>query len=217
MASVGWRPPPSVGNVVVADTTMFTDAKLREVLGARSLEEAARIMARILARASRMGLTVYITPSVRAEIERFMLGNGVHPTTFARLMAWVRVKPPTTHDLRLPAAMFRRYVETVRARLDKGLRVAEDHVRRALRSRDEEGDIVRSLREKYREYTRKGLLDSVEDVDTLLLALELGAAIVTSDEGLRRAAEDLGITVLTPVELLEYILALEEEVKSVEE
>ncbi|MCE4604240.1 MAG: RNA ligase partner protein [Aeropyrum sp.] len=210
------KPPPSVGSVVVADTTMFTDSKLREILGARSLEEAVRIMSRVLARASRIGLVVYMAPSSRSELERFLEGNGVQPSSVSRLLAWIRVKPPATHDLRLPAAVFRRYVESVRSRLDRGLRVAEEHVRRAVRG-EEEGSVVRSLREKYREHTRKGILDSVEDVDTLLLALELGAALVTSDEGLRRAGEDLGLTVLTPVELLEYILALEEEVKSVEE
>jgi len=42
------------------------------------------------------------------------------------------------------------------------------------------------------------LLDSVEDLDTVLLALEMREILVSSGEGVRRLAEQLGIMILDP-------------------
>ena len=40
---------------------------------------------------------------------------------------------------------------------------------------------------------REGILDSEEDFEVLMLAKELNATIMTSDQGLVKAAEELGV------------------------
>jgi len=67
----------------------------------------------------------------------------------------------------------------MRSRIDNGMRLAE----KAARSMNE--DDIRSLRNQYREYLRHGIIDSEEDVDLLLLAFELSAAVISADEGVR--------------------------------
>ncbi len=205
-------PPARLPRRLVADTTMFTDVRLRELLGAPDLDKAVEIMARMLSRAVNvLGVEVYVAPSVEEEMERFMLANGVRRETLENLKAWLIVKPPRLHELRVPASVFRRYVELVRQRLDRGLRIAEEHVRKAYHQ--EEARVIRGLRERFREGTRKGVVDSVQDIDTVFLAMELEAAIVSSDEGVRWLAEELGIPVLTPVEMLNLLLKAEQSLR----
>ncbi len=208
--SVG--PPARLPRRLVADTTMFTDVRLREILGAPDLDKAVEIMARILSRAANiLDVKVYVAPSVEREMEVFMLANGVRRETLESLKAWLIVKPPSLHDLRVPASVFRRYVELVRQRLDKGLRIAEEHVRKAYHQ--EEAKVIRGLRERYREGTRKGVVDSIQDIDTVFLAMELKAAIVSSDEGVKWLAQELGIPVLSPVEMLNLLLKAEQNLR----
>jgi hypothetical protein len=55
------------------------------------------------------------------------------------------------------------------------------------------GRVIRSLRDKYKVALRQGILDSKEDLDVLLLAKELGAGVVTADEGVKKWAERMGL------------------------
>jgi predicted DNA-binding protein (UPF0278 family) len=49
-----------------------------------------------------------------------------------------------------------------------------------------------SFRERYRNATRTGILDSLADVDLILLALEIDAYVVSADEGIVTWARKLG-------------------------
>ena len=55
------------------------------------------------------------------------------------------------------------------------------------------GSIIRKVREKYRAALRYGILDSAPDIDVLLLAKELDAAVVSQDLGIQRWAEQFGL------------------------
>lgn len=198
--------------VYVLDTSAVTDPRLRGALGASSLDEAVRRLAELIAEARlRHGVEVYMPPSVYEEARRFLLSNGVSEEGFEELATWITLKPPARHEIRIPASVVREYVEEVRSRITRGLRVAEEHVRRAFEAgaaggaRGEEerwgqlGPLIRGLRERYRQATRHGIVDSVEDVDAVLLAVELEAVLVTNDEGVRRFAESLGVVSIDPL------------------
>lgn len=191
-------------DVFVLDTTALTEARLRRLLGTGSLEETvARIVEVIREARLRIGSRFYMTPSTWNELRRMLLGNGVSLDLVQELAAWITVKAPDKLSTRIPAAVFSEYVADVRRRLYKGLRVAESAVRRVPKDcpgGDEEcvGRVIKGLREKYREATRKGLVDSVEDLDTIILALETGGVLVTSDEGMVRVGQQLGVVVVDP-------------------
>ena len=193
-------------DVFVLDTTAVTEARLRKALGVATLEDVVRRVVEVMRDARlRLGSRFYMTPSTWNELRRMLLGNGVSLDTVQELAAWITVKAPDKLSARIPAAVFSEYVADVRRRLYKGLRVAETAVRRAVKEcgpGDEEciGDAIRSLREKYREATRKGLVDSVEDLDTIILALEVRGVLVTSDEGIARVSQQLGVIVVDPVD-----------------
>ena len=95
------------------------------------------------------------------------------------------------------------------------MRIAEDHVRNAQGKQKEDlGEIIRSLREKYREALRQGILDSKEDVEVLLLAYELDAILVSADEGIRNWARRLGIKLISPEYFKELLEELVQKTKS---
>lgn len=190
------------------DTTSFTEARLRRELGKDSLEETVREIAGILREARlRLKARFYMTPSTWSELRRILLGNTVSLDTVHEVSTWITVKAPDKLSIQIPASIFSEYVADIRRRLLKGLRVAESAVRKAARQCGSEeseclGEAIRDLRDKYREATRKGLVDSVEDLDTILLALELKGIIVTSDQGIKRLGEQLGIIVIDPVDFV---------------
>ncbi len=95
-------------------------------------------------------------------------------------------------ELMLPSQFLHDYVVEVRERLNKGLREAEKAVGRT-GGKETSEEIISDLRDKYRIAVRKGLLDSKEDLDVLLLAKELGATVIAKDEGIREWAEKWGI------------------------
>jgi hypothetical protein len=94
--------------------------------------------------------------------------------------------------LQVPAAIFHIFIRELRNRINKGLRIAEEAIRK-----EPTADNLRRLRQEYREALRSGMVDSVEDLDVVLLAKEIGGAILSADEGITNMAEALGIEVLS--------------------
>ncbi len=200
-------------DVFVLDTTAVTEARLRKSLGAKTLEDVVRRIVPLLRDARlRAGARFYMTPSTWNELRRSLLGNNVPLDLVQDLSAWITVKAPDKLSLKIPAAIFSEYVADVRRRLYKGLRVAEYAARKAAKEcadgRDCLGEIIKDVRDRYREATRKGLVDSIEDLDTILLALELKAIIVSSDEGIIKLAHQLGIIHVDPEDFLESLARL---------
>ena len=54
-----------------------------------------------------------------------------------------------------------------------------------------------TMRARYRNATRTGYLDSLADLQLILLAVEQGATLVTEDEGVRTWGRLLGATEMT--------------------
>lgn len=207
--------------VFVVDTSGITDPRLRDALGARSLEEVVARLADLMGMARiRLGMSFYMPPSMFKELKRFLLGNKVSPEVVNKLSAVVVVKAPDKVKTHIPAIVMSKYVEEITKRLFKGLRVAEESVRRTVReiskyekesNKDEiVGKIIHDLRQKYREATRKGIVDTVVDFDAVMLAVELKAIVVTNDEGIRRLCEELGIIVVDPLTFLEMLKRYQE-------
>ena len=114
-------------------------------------------------------------------------------------------KPPKKHDLKTPAFLLYELIEDIRERVNKGLRIAEKAVRSTEQKKIDE--IVQDMRRKYRDALREGIIDSKEDVDLLLLAMELDALLITADQGLIKWAEKLGIRWLFPEKFKEYLMS----------
>ncbi len=179
---------------IVLDTSVFTNPQTMQFFGASPTEAFVHFLNLVRAAADRV--EVYMPPSVYEELLHFVNEKELPADT--ELL--IRLKSPRRFQLSVPGFFVYELIEEIRARIDRGLRVAEEMVKgRAAQGEDANlGETIHRLRNRYRTALREGILDSREDVDLILLALELDGAIVTSDQGVARWAEKLGIRLIHP-------------------
>jgi hypothetical protein len=182
---------------VVLDTSLFVNPDVRQSLGETPTEafEAFLFLA-----AQIHILEFYMPPSIFEELLHFIERDKIPED----LLLILHQKPPKKHELKCPAFLLYELIEDIRERVNKGLRIAEKAVRSLEKKTPDE--IIQDLRRKYREALREGIIDSKEDVDLLLLAMELDALLVTADQGLIKWAEKLGIKWLFPEKFKDYLL-----------
>ena len=180
-----------IPKAVVIDTSVFVNPDARRLLAG----DADSALLHFLDLARAYGIKVYVPVSVSKEMAHF-----VADAVMDRLKAQATVRAPDMFGMTVPAAVLHFFVREMRKRIDKGLRLAEQAVRA-----ENSAENVRRLREQYREAVRSGIVDSVEDLDVVLLAKEVGGAVLSADEGIRNMAQALGVETLT---LREFLLKL---------
>ncbi len=183
---------------VVVDTSFFTNPEARDGLGDNPTEALNAFFARIR---SREGVELFMPPSVFDELLHFVNREDL-PGDFELI---VRLRSPRRFQIMVPGFLLYELIDEVRERINRGLRVAEEAVRET-RQRDPER-IITMLRERYRKALREGIIDSREDVDLILLAMELDAALLTADQGIVRWAERIGLRILHPRAMVNFLLA----------
>ncbi len=183
---------------VVLDTSLFVNPDVRASLGATPIEA----LETFLCLAAQIdNLEFYMPPSIFEELLHFVERDKIP----GDLLVILHQKPPKKHELKCPAFLLYELIEDIRDRVNKGLRLAEKAVRSAELKKPDE--VVQDLRKKYREALREGIIDSKEDVDLMLLAMELDALLITADQGLIKWAEKLGIKWLFPERFKDYLAA----------
>ena len=110
-------------------------------------------------------------------------------------LAEITIKSPDLHEVQFPAEVFYKIVEDVRNRSYRGLIISEEELKKVAvqpvgeakpQSKEFEmkvGKFIKTLRDRYRQATRFGFLDSLADLDIIVLAKELDAYLVSTDAG----------------------------------
>ncbi len=121
------------------------------------------------------------------------------------LMASITIKSPESHKVNIPNSAFYLLVDDIRQRSLRGLNIAEEEISNAgkllmgksnLSTKDFQikiGDVVKKFRERYRNATRTGFLDSLADLDCITLAKEQDGTLISTDEGLLKWARIFGV------------------------
>jgi RNA ligase partner protein len=197
---------------LVIDTSVFVNPASGQAFGNSPTQVLKSVLE--LAQAN-SEIDIVIPPSIYNELMYFIEPNQISPSLLLRL----RQQAPKKHELKVPGFFIYSLVESFRDRVDRGLRLAERNVREAIimapppaeKDRDrsavrEDAKQISTLRESFRRMMREGMLDSKADVDLLLLAYELGATLVSADEGVVLWAENLGVAVLPYSQLRPLLL-----------
>jgi RNA ligase partner protein len=202
----------------VLDTSLFLTPEIRGE--DESIEETClRLLDAIAEARLEHGISCYMPPSIYDELTTMLRDRDVSDETIQKLNTWVITKSPAHHEVMIPAQMVYEFVDEMSERVNRGLRVSENAVRKAEEQRGEAVDdhdhmtqvdrVVSELRDEYRDALRQGVLDSREDFDLLILARELEAGVVTEDQGIINWAEDFGLRYLYgrdfPTLLSEYL------------
>ena len=177
----------------VIDTSFFVNPQVRGQFGADSAKAAANFSKL----ASKLkNVEFYMPSSIFDELEHFA-GKSI-----GKLETVVKRRSPNIYAIYLPAAVFYDFIDEVRERINKGLRLAEDF------AKDNKGDNaekVKRLREKYKEAMRTGIVDSKEDFELVLLAKELEATLVSADEGVLDFGNKIGCEILHASKLVRVL------------
>jgi RNA ligase partner protein len=195
------------------DTTAITDSEVRKSLGANTISKSAEMILDLIAD-SRVYLDISCHipyPSVYDELVGFLKREGCPEEVLIKVDTWLVKKTPNRYEIKLPAEILYEYIKDLRERINKGMRISENAMYETAseayvlsqmddKSKDKKALIddvlsktVNSFRNKYRSALRTGTLDSAPDLDVLLLAKELDAAVVASDEGIEKWAQRLGL------------------------
>lgn len=166
----------------VLDTSLFVNPSCRSQFG-RSPDSAVSGFIRKAGK-KKGKAEFYMPPLVIRELSLFAKKES------KKLSAVVKKRAPNVFGIYIPAAIIYSYIEDVRHRINKGLRLAEEFARD---NAPDNAPKLNKLREKYRESMRKGIVDSREDLEVILLAYEIGATVVTSDEGMVGMANKIGV------------------------
>jgi len=178
-------------NRFVLDTSIFTNPDVFRAFGPDA-QEAIRTFSRL---AAATGAQFFMPGSVYEELGKIKDLSNVA----ADFEAVVRIRSPRKYEPTIPGALLYELIEEVRYRIDRGLRIAEEAAKEAAQATTDPGKLINKLRGRYREALRKGILDSKEDVDVLLLSFELAGSLVCADEGLRKWADKVGIEIIHPL------------------
>lgn len=120
-------------------------------------------------------------------------------------LSMIIIKSPDYGKIVFPAYVFSQLIEEVRQRSYRGLNIGEEEIKKAgklmggveiLSKKNFEikiGPIIKKFRERYRQATRFGFLDSVTDLDLIVLAKETGGFLVSTDEGVLRWGRIFGV------------------------
>lgn len=120
-------------------------------------------------------------------------------------LASVTIKSPEVNEVKIPNQAFHLLVEDVRQRNLRGLNIAEEEITNAgklfvgkggLSQKDFQmqiGSTIKKLRERYRNATRTGFLDSLADLDCIVLAKEQDGVLISTDEGVLKWARIFGV------------------------
>lgn len=201
----------------VIDTSSFLTEEIREEN--ESFEQALdRVLDLIAAAKLEHNISCYMPPSVYDEFATMLEDRDTAAGTWSKLNTWIIKKNPKRYEVMIPAELVYGFIDEMSDRINRGLRVAEKAVRKTEESRSEpiEHDhmtrvdqVISELRDEYRSTLRRGVLDSREDFDLLVLARELDAGVVTEDQGIIAWAEDFGLRYLQgrdfPALLYEYL------------
>ena len=168
------------GRKFVIDTSLFVNPHARAKLG-KDPSSAVLGFVRLISKAD---ADIFMPPSIFKELSNFATKDSMEALELV-----IKNARPNTYSIHLPAAVFYDFIEDVRGRINKGLRLAEDF---AKDNRPDNDAKLSSLRGKYRDMMRSGIIDSKEDFELVLLAKELDATLVSSDEGAIKFADQIG-------------------------
>ncbi|MFH1785808.1 MAG: RNA ligase partner protein [Candidatus Micrarchaeota archaeon] len=164
----------------VLDTSLFVNPYAREKFG----KDSTSAMLAFIECVNDPNIELFMPPIVFKELSNFVDAKALDEFELV-----IKIRAPNTHGIFLPAAVFYDFIEDIRIRMNKGMRLAEDFAKDNNPDNDKK---LKKLREKYRDALRTGILDSKEDFELVLLAKELEAPLVSSDEGVIKFAHQIG-------------------------
>jgi len=117
----------------------------------------------------------------------------------------ITIKSPVAAGVVFPSSVFYKLIEDIRARSYRGLSIGEEEIissangmvgQHEMSKKDfqiKTGQFIKKFRERYRNATRTGFLDSLADLDLIVLSIEQNGFLVSSDKGVLEWGRVFGV------------------------
>jgi len=187
----------------VLDTNVFFNMQAGFNLGTTT-DEVIRSVTHIAKQGKKTKeLELYMPPRIVEEFLSFF--EDVKQPLITELLSVIIVKSPDIHQSTVATQILYTLIQDVRDRSYRGLRVGEEEIEETgktmmglgalsrIEFQKKVGVQIKGFRERYRQATRVGFLDSVGDLDVIMLAKELNGTVVSSDEGLLKWSRLFGV------------------------
>ena len=150
----------------------------------------------------------YMPPRIVEEFLSFF--EDKEQDVLKKLLAEITIKSPTVDSLQFSASVFYTLIDDIRNRSYRGLRTGEEEIEKTANSfigtqsftkmefQKKIGIQIKGFRDRYRQATRAGFLDSVADLDIIVLAKEMDSTVVSTDEGLLKWSRFFGVKEMSP-------------------
>lgn len=177
----------------ILDTNLFFNMEAGFNMGSKT-EEVVRKVTEIAKKLKKSKLAEFYMPP-RAVDEFLSFFEEKNQPFIKEFISALTIKSPDAGKFEFPAHVFYQLIEDIRQRSYRGLRAGEEEIQNAgrlmigkkdLGKKDFEiqiGSQVKKFRERYRKATRFGFLDSLADLDLILLSKEQNGFLISSDEG----------------------------------
>lgn len=192
----------------ILDTNIFFNMEAGLNLGKNTQEVVEKITQIASQRRQQQKAEFYMAPRVVEEFLSFF--EDKNQELIKNFLAAIIVKSPDISQVSIPASVFYLLVEDIRARSYRGLSVGEEEMQKIAQAfihtedlnkkefQIKVGSFIKNFRDRYRHATRFGFLDSLADLDTILLAKELDGTIISTDEGVLHWSRIFGAREIPP-------------------
>lgn len=187
----------------ILDTNIFFNMEEGTELGKKTEEVVKNIS--ILAKSLKQEKKGELFMPPRAIDEFLSFFEDKNQGFIKEFLASITIKSPYIEALEITNQAFYLLVEDVRQRNLRGLNIAEEEINNAGRLlmgknnlsqkgfQIQIGNVVKKFRERYRNATRTGFLDSLADLDCIVLTKEQDGVLISTDEGVLKWARVFGV------------------------
>ncbi len=186
----------------ILDTNLFFNMDASLGMGSTS-EEIIRTMTRLIRERKKDGSHFYMPPRILEEFLGFF-DNQKQPF-LQEYIAEITVKAPDANNIQINAGLFYKLVNEIRNRSYRGMDIGEEEIKKGAQLfigkehmdkvafEKTIGPSIKGFRERYRNATRVGFIDSLADLDLIMLAKETDGVVVSTDEGVLKWGRMFGV------------------------
>lgn len=192
----------------ILDTNLFFNMAAGAGLGEKTEDVVVNLTHSIKEHKKKEGVEFFMPPRIVEEFLSFF--DNKEQLFIKEFLGEITVKSPHIDSLSFSASIFYKLIEDIRNRSYRGLQVGEEEIKKAgslllgsgdLDKKEYEirvGPALKAFRERYRQATRFGFIDSLADLDLIILAKETDGFLVSADEGAIHWGRVFGIKEMSP-------------------
>jgi uncharacterized protein len=187
----------------ILDTNLFFNIGAGLGMGKNTIEIVKKLTEIIKKLKTNKKADFYMPPKIVDEFLSFF--DDKNNEVIKIFLSSINIKSPNQGAIDFSSQIFYRLIEDIRDRSYRGLNIAEEEIIKAVEANLNKkfeskkdfqitiGKSIKSFRDRYRNATRTGFLDSVADLDLIVLSKEINGFLVTSDEGVLSWGRGFGI------------------------